>query len=574
MKKLLKYLREYKKETFLGPLFKMLEASFELMVPLVIASMIDVGIANGDKEHIIKMCIILFLLCAVGFVSAVTAQYFAAKAAAGFAKKVKRALFVNIQNMSFSDMDRVGTSAMITRMTSDMNQVQQGVNMTIRLLLRSPMVVLGALIMSFTIDTKMAMIFLVTIIILSVVVAVIMSITIPGYGRIQSGLDKVLRLTRENHTGVRVIRAFCLEEDEKKRFSSENNALTRLQEHIGNFTALMNPLTFAILNMSVVILLYKGAIFVDSGELSTGQVVALYNYMAQILVELIKFANLIILLTKAIASGNRIEELLEIRPSMKNGTDTEFEPSDEIIRFENVSQRYEEDSEDSLENISFSIKRGEKIGIIGGTGSGKSTLVNLIPRFYDVKEGRILIDGKDIRSYRLDALRDRIGVVPQKAVLFKGTIRENMTWGKKDATDSDIVNALKIAQGYEVVMSKKGGLDHMVSQGGKNFSGGQKQRLTIARALVKNPEILILDDSASALDYLTDKNLRQAIASMENPPTTFIVSQRTSSVLNCDKIIVLDNGKMAGIGTHESLLKECELYKEIYDSQYKKEGAV
>jgi ABC-type multidrug transport system fused ATPase/permease subunit len=574
LKKLLVYLKDYKKETFLGPLFKLLEASFELMVPLVIAAMIDKGIANADKGYTVRMCLILILLCFVGFVSAVTAQFFAAKAAAGFAKKLKKALFDNIQKLSFSDMDRVGTAAMITRMTSDMNQVQQGVNMTIRLLLRSPFVVFGALVMAFTIDARQAGIFAVTIFLLTVVVVFITAWSIPRYEKIQSSLDVLLKYTRENHTGVRVIRAFGLENEEKEKFHDQSNALMNMQRFVGSVTALMNPLTYAILNLSVAFLIYKGAIYVNSGELSQGQVVALYNYMGQILVELIKLANLVLTMTKAIASGNRVQELLELKSSMQDGTVTTFDRTDEHIVFKNVSMRYEGDSEDSLENITFSAARGEKIGVIGGTGSGKSSLINLIPRFYDARQGTVFINGRDVREYNLEALRERIGVVPQKAVLFHGSIRDNMKWGKKDASDEEIKKALEIAQATEVVESKEGGLDFIVAQGGKNFSGGQKQRLTIARALVRNPEILILDDSASALDYLTDKRLREAIAGMDNPPTTFIVSQRTSAVLGCDKIIVLDNGTVAGIGTHEQLLNSCELYKEIYDSQFKKEGAV
>ncbi len=576
MKKLLVYLKDYKKETILGPLFKLLEASFELMVPLVIAAMIDKGIAMGDKGYITKMCLILLLLCFVGFVSAVTAQFFAAKAAAGFAKKVKKALFENIQKLSFADMDSVGTSAMITRMTSDMNQVQQGVNMTIRLLLRSPFVVFGAMIMAFTIDVRQALIFVVTIILLFIVVVSITAWSIPRYEKIQSGLDVLLRLTRENHTGVRVIRAFGLEEDEKKKFNDHNNILMNMQKFVGGVTALMNPVTYAILNLSIAYLIYKGAIYVNSGELTPGQIVALYNYMSQILVELIKLANLVLTMTKAIASGNRVQELLELKSSMADGTITEIKSEDnaDFVVFDHVSMRYALDSEDSLSDISFAAKKGEKIGVIGGTGSGKSSLINLIPRFYDVRSGKVSIGGKDVKEYNLEALRERIGIVPQKAVLFHGSLRDNMKWGKDDATDEEIYKALEIAQAKEVVDGKDGGLDFMVAQGGKNFSGGQKQRLTIARALVRKPDILILDDSASALDYLTDKKLREAIGTMENPPTTFIVSQRTSAVLNCDKIIVLDNGEVVGIGTHEELLDKCELYKEIYDSQFKKEGAV
>ena len=572
MKKLLVYLKEYKKETILGPLFKLLEASFELMVPLVIASMIDRGIVRGDRQHIINMCIVLLLLCFVGFGSAVTAQFFAAKAAAGFAKKVKRALFDNIQKLSYADIDRVGTSAMITRMTSDINQVQQGVNLTIRLLLRSPFVVFGAMVMAFTINVRQSLIFLVTIILLFLVVGLIMRWSIPRYGQIQSGLDELLSLTRENHTGVRVIRAFSLEQKEKENFSDKNNSLKDLQVFVGSITALMNPVTYAILNLAVAFLIYRGAILVDAGDLTQGQVVALYNYMAQILVELIKFANLILTVTRAIASGNRVQEMLELKSSMEDGTVTEFVPSDSHIEFNNVSMRYQGDMEDSLEGLDIKIKRGERIGVIGGTGSGKSTLINLIPRFYDVREGSVVIDGRNVKEYRLDALRERIGIVPQKAVLFQGTIRDNIRWGKENATDEEIYEALTIAQAKEIVDGKEKGLDEVVSQGGKNFSGGQKQRLTIARALVRKPEILILDDSASALDFLTDKKLRGAIASMDNPPTTFIVSQRASSVLGCDRIIVLDDGKVAGIGSSDELLIKCETYREIYDSQYKKEG--
>lgn len=574
MRKLLVYLKDYKKETILGPLFKLLEASFELLVPLVIAAMIDKGIASGDKGYVIKMCLLLILLCFVGCISAVTAQFFAAKAAAGFAKKAKKALFDNIQKLSYSDMDKLGTSAMITRMTSDMNQVQQGVNMTIRLLLRSPFVVFGAMAMAFTIDFRQALVFVVTIALLAFVVVFITGWSIPRYEKIQKGLDTLLRLTRENHTGVRVIRAFGLEDREKENFDQNNDRLMGLQKFVGSVTALMNPVTYAILNLSVVFLIYKGAFLVDAGELTQGEMVALYNYMFQILVELIKLANLILTMTKAIASGNRVQELMEYKSSMEDGSVTEFTKVEDHVVFKNVSMSYHKDAEDSIENISFVAKRGERIGIIGGTGSGKSTLINLIPRFYDVREGAVLIDGLNVKEYNLEALRERIGIVPQKAVLFHGTIRDNMKWGKKDATDDEIREALKIAQAEEVVKGKENGLDFVVAQGGKNFSGGQKQRLTIARALVRKPEILILDDSASALDYLTDKNLRAAIAGMDNPPTTFIVSQRTSAVRDCDKILVIDNGSLAGIGTHEELLESCDLYKEIYDSQYKKEGAV
>ena len=574
MKKLLIYLKDYKKETILGPLFKLLEASFELMVPLVIASMIDRGIVSGNRQHVINMCLILMLLCVVGFVSAVTAQFFAAKAAAGFAKKVKRALFDNIQSLSYTDMDRIGTSAMITRMTSDINQVQQGVNLTIRLLLRSPFVVFGAMFMAFTINVRMALIFLVTIILLFMVVGFIMTWSIPRYGQIQSGLDTLLSLTRENHTGVRVIRAFGLESKEKDRFNDRNEKQMKLQTFVGSVSALMNPATYLILNLAVALLIYRGAVHVELGDLTQGQVVALYNYMSQILVELIKFANLILTVTKAIASGNRVQEMLELKTSMEDGTVTSFKETEDHIVFTDVTMRYQGDKEDSLEGLNLTVKRGERIGIIGGTGSGKSTLINLIPRFYDAREGSVFIDGRNVRDYRLEALRERIGIVPQKAVLFHGTIRDNIKWGKNDATDEEIFNALEIAQAKEIVEDKQGMLDYEVAQGGKNFSGGQKQRLTIARALVRKPEILILDDSASALDYLTDRKLREAIANMDNPPTTFIVSQRASSVLGCDKIVVLEDGRVCGIGTNEELLDGCETYREIYDSQYRKEGAV
>lgn len=574
MKKLLVFLKNYRLETVMGPLFKLLEASFELMVPFVIKAIVDVGIKNGDKPYVIRQCIILVLLCLVGFVSAVTAQYFAAKAATGFARDTKKALFDNIQKLSYADIDKIGTSAMITRMTTDMNQVQQGVNMTIRLLLRSPFVVFGAMVMAFIIDPKTALIFLVTIVLLTFVVVSITAWSIPRYEKIQSRLDVLLRLTRENHTGLRVIRAFGLEDEEKEKFNDRNNALMKLQKFVGSITALMNPVTYAILNLSVAYLIYKGAVHVSNGELTQGSVIALYNLMMQILVELIKLANLVITMTKAIASGNRVQELMELKSSMEGGKVTEFKRAENHVEFKNVSMRYYGDSDNCLSDISFTAKRGEKIGVIGGTGSGKTSLINLIPRFYDVYGGTVLVDGRDVKEYNLEAFRERIGVVPQKAVLFHGTIRDNMKWGKNDATDEEIYEALDIAQARAVVDDKEGGLDYVVAQGGKNFSGGQKQRLTIARALVRKPEILILDDSASALDYLTDKNLRNAIAGMDNPPTTFIVSQRTSAVINCDKIIVLDNGKVAGIGSHDELMNTCDLYKEIYDSQFKKEGAV
>ena len=463
---------------------------------------------------------------------------------------------------------------MITRMTSDVNQVQQGVNLTIRLLLRSPFVVIGAMVMAYTISPSQSVIFLVTIILLSVVVAIIMRWSIPRYGQIQKGLDGLLGLTRENHTGVRVIRAFNLQEKEKDNFNEKNELQMKLQSFVGSVTALMNPLTYAILNLAIAFLIYRGGIMVNSGKLTQGDVVALYNYMGQILVELIKFANLILTVTKAIASGNRVQEMLEMKSSMEDGTVTEFKNTRDHIVFTDASMRYSGDIEDSLYPFSLTIKRGERVGFIGGTGSGKTTLINLIPRFYDTRSGSVTVDGVDVKEYKMDALRERVGIVPQKAVLFHGTIRDNIRWGKNDATDEEINEALTIAQAKEIVDGKENGLDTVVAQGGKNFSGGQKQRLTIARALVRKPEILILDDSASALDYLTDKRLREAIANMDNPPTTLIVSQRTASVMNCDKIVVLDDGHVVGIGSHDNLLKYCETYREIYESQYKKEVAL
>jgi len=571
MKKLLVYLKAYTKETILAPLFKMLEASFELIVPLVVASLIDKGIATSDTSYIIRMSLVLVLLAAVGFCTSITAQYFAAKASAGFAKDVRHALFNNIQSLSYSQIDELGTSTMITRMTSDMNQVQQGVNLTLRLLLRSPFIVLGAMIMAFTIDVKEAMIFAVTIPLLSIVVFGIMLWSIPKYKLVQEKLDKVLNLTRENLDGARVIRAFGSEEKEKEVFFAQNEELTKLQKHVGSVTALMNPLTFAILNLAICYLIYTGALTVQAGILTQGSVVALYNYMSQILVELVKLANLIINITRAVACGNRIQALMDIKPVMENGQES-FDTvvkEDDFIVFDHVSMRYPGDAEDSLSDVNLHIKKGQSIGIIGGTGSGKSTLVNLIPRFFDLSDGNIYINGKNVKGYDLEELRNHIGIVPQKAVLFKGTIRDNLKWGNNEATDEDIYAALEIAQAKDVVLGKDGKLDHMISQGGKNLSGGQRQRLTIARALVRKPWILILDDSASALDYVTDYNLRTAIKNMKDAPTTFIVSQRTASIKNCDQVVVLDDGKVVGVGTHDSLLDNCDIYREIYDSQFK-----
>lgn len=571
MKKLLVYLKAYTKETILAPLFKMLEASFELIVPLVVASLIDKGIANADLSTIIRMSLILVLLATVGFAASITAQYFAAKASAGFAKDLRHALFNNIQNLSYSQIDELGTSTMITRMTSDMNQVQQGVNLTLRLLLRSPFVVFGAMIMAFTIDVKEALIFVVTIPLLSIVVFGIMLWSIPKYKQVQEKLDKVLGLTRENLEGARVIRAFGNETREKENFFAKNEELTSLQRHVGSVTALMNPLTYAILNLAICYLIYTGALTVQAGVLTQGSVVALYNYMSQILVELVKLANLILNITRSVACGNRIQALMDTQPYMVNGTKSfngDFDNEDFIV-FDHAGMMYPGDTQESLSDVSLKVRKGESIGVIGGTGSGKSTFVNLIPRFYDLSSGKLSIGGLDITDIDVEALREKIGVVPQKAVLFKGTIRDNLKWGNDAATDDDLYAALEIAQAKEVVEAKEGKLDYMISQGGKNLSGGQRQRLTIARALVRKPEILILDDSASALDYVTDYNLRTAIKNMKDAPTTFIVSQRTASIKNCDKIVVLDDGHVVGIGTHDSLLDRCEIYQEIYNSQFK-----
>ncbi|MCR4903495.1 MAG: ABC transporter ATP-binding protein/permease [Butyrivibrio sp.] len=574
MRKLLVYLKPYTKETILAPLFKMLEASFELIVPLVVAALIDKGIAGKDTGYMLKMGLILVLLAAVGFVSSITAQYFAAKASAGFAKIVRHELFNNIQSLSYSQIDELGTSTMITRMTSDMNQVQQGVNLTLRLLLRSPFIVFGAMIMAFTISVKEALIFVVTIPLLSVVVFGIMLWSIPKYKIVQEKLDRVLGLTRENLEGVRVIRAFGNEEKEKATFFAGNNELTNIQKHVGSVTALMNPLTYVILNMAICYLIYTGAISVQAGILTQGSVVALYNYMSQILVELVKLANLILNITRAVACGNRIESLMEIEPSMKDGDITYKSAAagaEDYIFFDHAGMMYPGDNVEALTDVNLHVRKGESIGIIGGTGSGKSTLVNLIPRFYDVNSGAVYINGKNVNEYNTESLREHIGVVPQKAVLFKGTVRDNMKWGRENVSDEEIYEALEVAQAKEVVEGKDGKLDFVIAQGGKNLSGGQKQRLTIARALVRKPDILILDDSASALDFVTDYKLRTSIKNMADAPTTFIVSQRTASIKNCDKIVVLDAGEVVGIGTHDDLLKNCEVYREIYDSQFKKQ---
>ncbi len=576
MRKLLIYLKDYRKETILAPLFKMLEASFELFVPLVVAAMIDVGIGKNDQPYIVKMSLVMVALGVIGLVCSITAQYFSAKAAVGFATKLRHSLFAHVQGLSFSEVDEVGSSTLITRMTSDINQVQSGVNLVLRLFLRSPFIVFGAMIMAFTIDVKAALIFAVTIPLLSVVVFGIMLVSIPLYKKVQERLDRVLGITRENLSGVRVIRAFHREEEEQERFETGNHELTHMQNFVGRITAFMNPVTYIIINGALIVLLYTGAIRVDSGILTQGQVVALVNYMSQILVELVKLANLIITVTKAVACGNRIQSVFEIENSqkMKKGEpDLQSEKGEAeapVVEFKDVSLTYRNAGDKSLSHISFTARAGETIGIIGGTGSGKTSLVHLIPRFYDATEGQVLVNGRDVTSYPIAELRKKVGIVLQKAVLFGGTIRENLLWGKEDATEEELGEALAIAQAAEVVAGKESGLEAAVSQGGKNFSGGQKQRLTIARALVRKPKILILDDSASALDYATDAKLRGAIRSMKERPVVFVVSQRTSSIRYADQIIVLDEGEAVGMGTHEELLESCQVYREIYESQYGK----
>lgn len=575
MKKLLYFMKDYKKESVLAPLFKMLEAFFELFVPLVVASIIDDGIVPKDSGHIIRMCLLLLVLAAVGLTCSITAQYFAAKSAVGAATGIRYELFTHIQTLGYEEMDMVGTSTLITRMTSDINQVQNGINLVLRLFLRSPFIVFGAMIMAFTIDVKATMIFVVAIILLSIVVFGVMFITKPLYKKVQSGLDTILGTTRENLTGVRVIRAFHQEQAEYNKFLAENEELTSLQKFAGKISGLTNPLTFIIINFAILVLIHTGAVRVSLGTLSQGQVVALYNYMSQILVELIKLANLIISVTKAMACFNRIQDVFHIEPSMKEGTKTVAAAGNTTpaVEFKNVSFTYAGGGDHAVENISFKAMPGQTIGIIGGTGSGKSTLVNLIPRFYDVSEGEVDIAGKNIQDYTYGSLRNTISVVPQKAQLFAGTIRDNLTFGCPDATEEQIEEALAISQAKEFVDTKEGRLDAKIEQGGKNLSGGQRQRLTLARALVPQSDILIMDDSASALDYATDARLRKAIQDMKRKPTVFIVSQRTSSIQNADMILVLDDGKIAGQGTHEQLLKSCNIYREIYETQFKKEEA-
>ena len=571
MKKLLKYMKGYGKECVLGPLFKLLEATFELFIPLVVASIVDRGISSGDTGYIVKMCGVMIALGIIGLVCAVTAQYFAAGAAVGFAARLRHAVMERILGLSYTQIDELGTSTMVTRMTSDINQVQNGVNLTLRLLLRSPFVVFGAMIMAFTIDAQAALVFAGVIPVLCLVVFGIMLITMPMYKWVQAGLDKVTSATRQNLTGVRVLRAFTMEQAESDSFADATMDLTRKQLSAGRISALMNPLTFVIVNLAVVILVQVGAWKVEGGILTQGLVIALYNYMSQILVELIKMANLIITMTKAAACANRVADVLDIPAGQNNGScSDDMEGS---VEFRNVTAQYRGAGQASLEGISFTAAPGETIGIIGGTGSGKTTLINLIPRLYDAACGEVLVGGRNVREVDMERLRGMIGMVPQKAVLFQGTIRDNLLWGREGATDDELWTALEIAQAREVVKDKEGELDAAVSQGGVNFSGGQRQRLTIARALVRNPKILILDDSASALDYATDANLRMAIRNMQNPPTTFIVSQRAASVRFADRILVLDDGTLVGIGTHDQLLESCPVYQEIYYSQFPKEVA-
>lgn len=571
MKSLLVYLKDYKKESILGPLFKLLEASFELIVPLVVASMVDVGIGGNNKEYIIKMCAIMAVLGITGLISSVTAQYFAAKAAVGFATKLRHALFSHIQGFSFSSMDEQGASTLITRMTSDINQLQSGVNMALRLFLRSPFIVLGAMIMAFTVDIKAALIFAVVIPLLSVAVFGIILFSIPMFGKVQSHLDQVLSITRENLTGVRVIRAFGREEEETAKFDRQTDSLKKVQVLAAKISALMNPVTYIIINGGLIVLIYTGAVRVELGILTQGQVIALVNYMSQILIELVKLANLIVTITKAAACGTRVAGVFEIQAGMKESTGNRMDGEERgTVSFEHVSMRYHEGGEEALTDITFRAGQGETIGIIGGTGSGKTTLVHLIPRFYDAEKGSVRVDGVDVKEYDLAALRDKIGIVMQKAVLFKGTIGDNLRWGNETATDEELWQALKAAQAEEFVLQKEGGLDAVVEQEGRNLSGGQKQRLSIARALVKKPEILILDDSASALDYATDARLRKALREIPFDTTVFIVSQRASSLMHADKIIVLDDGCVSRIGTHRQLLESCEIYQEIYYSQFER----
>lgn len=576
MRKLLIYIRDYKLESILGPLFKLLEACMDLIVPLVMAYIIDKGIGGNDKGLIVRLCLLLVCLGFVGLTFSITAQFFAAKASVGFIKQVKHAVFAHIQRLSFLDIDRVGSNTLITRLTSDMNQIQTGVNLTLRLFLRSPFIVVGAVVMAFTIDVEIGILFVITIIILSAVIFGVMYWCIPKYRDVQSALDKVLGKTRENLTGVRVIRAFCKEDEEIRDFEKSNKFLTDLSKRVGTVSSLMNPLTYVIVNIGIATLIYKGAIRVEAGALTQGQIVALYNYMSQILVELVKFATMFLNITRSVACGNRVQSILDIEPGMKEVdiTTTDSDKMDKnIVEFSNVSLNYNgklspDSEENALNNINFTVKKGETVGIIGGTGSGKTSLISLIPRFYDVSEGEVRIKGRNVTAYSFKELRKTVAVVLQKASLFKGSIRDNIKWGNENATDEEIMEAVRIACAEDVVNSKEGKLDFIIEQEGRNLSGGQKQRLSIARALVGKPEILILDDSSSALDYATDLALRKGINALEYKPTVFIVSQRTSSIMQADKIVVLDDGELVGVGKHENLLKFCEIYREIYNSQY------
>lgn len=571
MKKLLVYLKDYKKESFFAPLFKMLEAIFELIVPLVVASIIDNGILRNNISYVVICSAILVALAVIGMVAAITAQYFAAKAATGFGKELRYALFDKIESLSFSEVDSIGTSSLITRLTTDSNQVQNGVNLVLRLFLRSPFIVFGAMIMAFTVDVKCALIFVGVIPVLSLVVFGIMAYTIPKYKRVQNNLDSITLKTRENLSGARVIRAFTQEEAEINDFTEKNDILTRLQKGVGKISALMNPVTYVIINVAVIALIYSGALQVNKGNLSQGEVVALYNYMSQILVELIKLANLIITITKALACASRIESVMNLENSLQHNRSNELQ-SENAVDFDNVSLKYKDASENSLENISFSAEKGSVVGIIGGTGSGKTSLVSLIPHFYDATGGKVLVNGMDVKSYSDDDLRQRIGFVLQKAALFKGTVRDNLKWGNENATDDEMLVALKKAQVLDTVLDK-GGLDAAIEQNGSNLSGGQKQRLSVARALVRKPDILILDDSSSALDYATEAAMRKEILNLDYNPTVFIVSQRASSVMSADKIIVLDDGSVCGVGNHNQLLEQCDVYKEIYTSQFGEEDS-
>lgn len=569
MKQLLPFLKNYKIQSFLAPLFKMLEAIFELIVPLVVASIINDGIREGNLKLVVSKALLLVALAVVGMVAAITAQYFAAKAATGFATEVRHALFKRIQTFSFNEIDSIGTSTLITRMTNDVNQAQSTVNMVLRLFLRSPFIVAGAFIMAFTIDAKISLIFLLVIVLLSIVVSVIMKCTVPMYKNVQNTLDSVTLMTRENLTGARVIRAFTEEDDEYNKFKERNNLLAHFQRSVGRISALMNPITYIIINLGIVLLIYSGALKVESGTLNQGQVVALYNYMSQILVELVKFASLIVTITKGFASGGRIANVLNVQNTLEH-TDDNKVYDNHAVCFDNVSLTYQGAGEESLTDISFFADKGQTVGVIGSTGSGKSSLVNLIPHYYDATKGRVTVNGRDVKSVDKEELRSNIGFVMQKAVLFAGTVRDNIKWGKKDATDEEINEALRIAQVYDNVYEKDG-LDTLIEQNGANLSGGQKQRLSIARAIVSKPEIIVLDDSASALDFATEKALREAILSLDYKPTLFIVSERTSSILSADKIIVLEDGQIVDIGTNEQLLKSCEVYREIYFSQFSEE---